>query len=166
MLLDRTLQRTILQALADVYPAAGDQAHCQIEKLANETSFFGNLLYLEEHGLVKSGLLQSHSGEFVLDSSSLKVTAKGLDFLSDDGGLSAILGVVTIKLHDDTIKSLIEAKILDADLPQPDKRKYIDALRELPAESTKHLAMKLIDVGLENAPAAWTAIKTVLSASL
>lgn len=165
MLIDRTLQRQILQALADVYPDLGTKALGALKQLAKEDVVIGNLLYLEEHGLIVSGVTRQFSG-FLINGGHLKITAKGLDFLSDDGGLSAILGVVTIKLHDDTIKSLIEAKILDADLPDPDKRKYLDALRELPAESTKHLAMKLIDAGLENAPVAWTAIKSVLSTVL
>lgn len=165
MKLDRTLQRTILQMLADAYPGSTSAVLLQLKGLANEEVLIGNLLYLDDHGLIESGLVKSING-FAISTNGLKITARGLDFLSGDGGLSAVLGVVTVRLHDDTIKSLIEAKILDADLPEPEKRKYVDALRELPAESTKHLAMKLIDAGLENAPAVWTAIKSVLPAVL
>ena len=85
-----------------------------------------------------------------------------MDFLADDGGLSAILGVVTIKLHDDTIKSLIESKILESDLPEPEKKRFLDHLRELPGEATKHLVLKLVDLGLEKAPTAIEVIGKVL----
>lgn len=81
-----------------------------------------------------------------------------MDFLADDGGLSAILGVVTIKLHDDTIKALIEGRILQSDLPEPEKKRFLAQLRELPAETTKHLVLKLVDLGLDKAP---TAIETI-----
>jgi hypothetical protein len=77
-----------------------------------------------------------------------------LDFLEDDGGLSAVLGVQTIKIHDDTIKDLIEAKILVSDMPQEDKKRFIAKLKELPAETTKHLVLKLVDLGIEKAPGA------------
>lgn len=61
---------------------------------------------------------------------------------------------MTIKLHDDTIKELIAQRVLESDLPAPEKRKYLDALRELPGESTKHLVLKLVDMGLEAGPQA------------
>ena len=40
-----------------------------------------------------------------------RITAKGIDFLEDDGGLSAILGVVTVKLHADTLREMLAKKI-------------------------------------------------------
>ena len=45
----------------------------------------------------------------------------GIDFLTDDGGLSAILGVVTVKLHSDTIQALIAAKIDQAEISDSEK---------------------------------------------
>ncbi|WP_152969423.1 hypothetical protein [Paracidovorax avenae] len=67
----------------------------------------------------------------------------------DSCGLSAILGVVTIRLHDDTIKALIEARILASNLPEPEKKRLIDRLGELRTETTKHLVLKLVDLGLD-----------------
>ena len=162
MKLDRDLQREILQKLADAYPNPPREAFDQIEVMADEDTLVGNMLYLEQHGLIESGIQRALSGEAIFNLGKLEITARGLDFLADDGGLSAILGVVTIKLHDDTLKSLIEAKILASDMPQPDKKRWTDQLRSLPAETTKHLALKLVDLGLENAPAALAAIGSAL----
>ena len=106
-----------------------------------------NLFYLQEHGLIKVRGQLATDGGLVYQGGS--ITAKGMDFLADDGGLSAILGVVTIKLHDDTIKALIEARILASNLPEPEKKRLIDRLRELRAETTKHLVLKLVDLGLD-----------------
>ena len=44
----------------------------------------------------------------------------------DDGGLSAILGVVTVKLHSDTIQALLNTKIDQADIPPEEKSKLKD----------------------------------------
>lgn len=162
MRLDRDLQRSILQALADEYPGPTKPAWQKITRLAEENVVVGNLLYMEEHGLVESGLRRGASGDYTINTGGFKITARGLDFLQDDGGLSAILGVVTIKFHDDTIKQLIEAKILQSDLPPQDKKRWTDQLRSLPAETTKHLVLKLVDKGLESGPAALAAIGSLL----
>ena len=164
MKLDRDLQRAILQKLADVYPTTGSTVLKEIDQLGDDDMIVANMLYLEEHELLRSGIIRSTSGKNMVISAQLKITAKGLDFLADDGGLSAILGVVTIKLHDDTLKNLIQAKILQSDLSQPDKKRWLDQLRSLPAETTKHLVLKLVDLGLENAPAALAAIGMILKA--
>lgn len=120
-----------------------------------------NLAHLAVHGLVELG--EARLGDSLRIALAPKITAYGMDFLANDGGLSAILGVVTIKLHDGTIKSLIEAQIHKSDLLATEKKRYLDQLRELPAETTKHLALKLVDLGLEKGPAAIAAIGTFLS---
>ena len=113
-----------------------------------------------EHGLIfgkTSGSIGSQN-EFFL----AKATAAGMDFLADDGGLSAILGVVTIKLHDDTVRQLIEARIQSADLPETARSHLLKSLREAPGETIKLLTEKLLDAGLENWPVALAAIQKFL----
>jgi hypothetical protein len=159
-MLDRKLQRELLTKMAEHYPRAWDFSdymrdvpECDQQKLA------ANLQYLDEHGLAKSGILIGLGG--LLAFSHPQITAQGMDFLQDDGGLSAILGVITIRLHDDTIKSLVEAKIRDSDLPQTEKSRLVSAVRALPAEVTKHLTLKLVDIGLAQSH---VALQTILKA--
>ncbi len=145
MKLDRELQLELLKKLADSYPDTRDVQRW-------ETEFPGaisNLAYLSEHGLcdLKTIAVSSVNVPF-----KARITAKGMDFLADDGGLSAILGVVTIRLHDDTIKAIIEARIMQSDLPEPAKKRMIDRLRALGGEATKHLLLKSLDYGLDKAP--------------
>lgn len=85
-----------------------------------------------------------------------------MDFLADDGGLSAILGVVTVKLHDETIRDLIAARIQDSNLPPEEKTGLLTQLRELRGESIKHLTLKLLDAGLDNASKALPLIQRAL----
>lgn len=163
---NRNLQNAILRELAAVYPNRATEVVEKLNALTESSDdLIGNMLYLEEHGLIVSGISRYLEGNAVVNSVQLKITARGLDLLADDGGLSAILGVVTIKLHDDTLKSLIEAKILASDLPQPDKNRWLDQLRSLPAETTKHLTLKLVDMGLASGPAAIAAIGKFLAGS-
>ena len=159
MRLNRELQLEILNALAEVYPHRAKVLHAV--KTASEDEVIANLIYLQEHGLLESGLIRGLNSWAYSDS---KITAGGMDFIADDGGLSAILGVVTVRLHDDTIKQLIEANIMESDLTPDDKKKYLDQLKELPADATKHLVMKLVDLGVEKIPTA--ALGSIISSTL
>lgn len=78
------------------------------------------------------------------------INQNGLDFLANDGGVSAILGAVTIKFAADQLKLLLESKIMATNLPPADKHKLIDGLRSLSAESIKHLTTKIVDLGWDN----------------
>lgn len=150
MKLDRAEQRALLEQLAVTYPKPTTP---ELSDDPDHRRLAASLAYLEEHGLVRHIQIEFGVHGTVFDN-GYAITAAGLDFLADDGGLSAILGVVTIKLHDDTIKELIAQKVLASQLPEPDKKRFLDQLRELPAETTKHLVLKLVDTGLEAAPQA------------
>lgn len=151
--LNREFQRKLLQQLANYYPHSHVGRWSELDE--DEATVKVNLFYLKEHGLLEADALVEKRFEGGFAYGSSKITRKGLDFLEDDGGLGAILGVQVIKLHEDTIQSLIEARISQSDLPQPEKRRLLEALRELPGESMKHLTLKLLDVGLEKSPDAF-----------
>lgn len=152
---NRAIQHEILVKLLAAYPGITDVQRWDYPNLSAE------LQYLHEHDLA-AVKFSGEMGQRIPQPVFAKLTAKGVDFLQQDGGLSAILGVVTIRLHDDTIKALVEAKIMESDLPQPDKKRYIDALRELPAETTKHLVMKLVEMGLAHGGSVVPAIGKLL----
>ncbi len=154
--LDRNLQRQILFGLRDLMPL-GTYELVQDLGLSelDENILLTNLFYLAEHGLIEHGFKRQDyvgaAAEHIQMSPAL-ITARGMDFLEQDGGLSAILGVVTVRLHDDTIRSLVEAKIVKSDLPEPEKRRFLDALKSLPGDAIKRLAMRLIDKGVDQIP--------------
>lgn len=159
-LLDRELQKEILRKLSEAYPAKLQPAELGFADEAEAALLF-NVCYLEEHGLVEAQVQGYYSGEQFLVQA--RCTAAGIDFLAEDGGLSAVLGVVTIKIHDDTLKQLVAARIQASDLPEPEKKRMLDQLRELPAEATKHLALTLMDKALEAGPKAIEWLGTLLS---
>ena len=120
-----------------------------------------NIHYLNDHGLLEC-LFSGGIGQPIKRPHSIKVTHKGLDFLADDGGLSAILGVVTVKLHEDTVRQLISQKIEHSDLPTQEKSSLLLAVRDLPGEAIKHLTTRLLDLGMDNLPSAIALIRTAL----
>ena len=56
-------------------------------------------------------------------------TGNGMDFLADDGGLSAVLDAVTVKLHENTLKKLIANRISESDLPASEKSQLLDQIK-------------------------------------
>jgi hypothetical protein len=155
MTLDRALQRRLLEKLESAYPAA-----VEIRTITeDESAMIRNLRYLAEHGLVTNTKSQEMSAKLVHAST---ITARGLDFLADDGGLTAMLGVVTVKLHADTIRDLIEAKIAASDLPTEEKKRLTNHLRELPGEALKTLTTRLVESGLDNLPNAIQTLKAMI----
>ncbi|MFK3847724.1 hypothetical protein [Stenotrophomonas sp. NPDC078853] len=147
MKINRDVQRRILEHLAQVYPNQVN-ADFLYEHVENPHHLTPNIAYLEQHGLIEA----IYHGPKEVGNAALgaAITAKGVDFLADDGGLGAILGVVTIKVHEDQLKQLIAAKIETADLDPSVKETFLEQLRELPGEATKSLALKLVDAGLAN----------------
>ena len=125
-MLDRVLQRQILELLREHYPRAAIPVR---DLQLGEEQAAANLRYLEEHGLCESGVMIGTDGHLAFGPST--ITAMGLDFLEDDGGLSAILGVVTVKLHADAIRSLIDAKIETSSMPAEEKSKLRKILASL-----------------------------------
>lgn len=120
---------------------------------------------MRAHELVEAKSLiitEYMDGDLVLDFGASTLTHHGVDFLANDGGLSAILSVITIKFETQTLKAILATKINQSDLTPENKKSMIDALEELPAESIKHLTTKLLDECVDNLPAAILLIGTWL----
>lgn len=158
-MLNRDVQHRLLMMLADSYPTGMSDPSEEMgldPKVGSQ-----NLYYLAEHGLITVDRSMEIGPDYPTPAFA-NITARGLDFLADDGGLSAILGVVTIKLHEDTIKGLIEAKVAASDLADEEKTSIRSVIRGLPAEATKRLTEKLLDLGMESLPAAGPLLRTFL----
>ena len=99
--LDRDVQRKILAHLSGLYPQTENRLDMAFSEVAEEV-LGANLQYLEDHRLAK---VQWFNGMKDRQAASATLTAKGADFLAEDGGLSSILNVVTVRLHEDTLKA-------------------------------------------------------------
>jgi hypothetical protein len=143
----RQKQTELLLRLKELYPAHG---YFDCETAEEQREVAANLVYLEQHGLCESGVQVGADGTIQLGAAS--ITAAGLDFLADDGGLSAILGVVTVKLHADTIRDLIAAKIEAAEIPAQEKSTLKKRLAALPEAALTPATTDLVRTGLDHLP--------------
>lgn len=145
-MLDRETQRSILFAAREAYPEA-----LAAESLGLDSQTLNvNLAYLSEHGLIT--VLWFEAIGAPREAHSLTITAQGLDFIEDDGGLSAILGVVTIKLHEDSLKALLTSAVTESREPDSVKAKLVAQIKSLPADATKQVVLDAAKAGLAAAP--------------
>lgn len=164
MVLDRVLQNKILNIAMDCYPRSVNYELDELFKNIDNRKIAANLMYLAENKLLKDNPITiTLDNNFSIEH--IKITHKGIDFLQDDGGLSAILDVVTVKFEADTLKAILENRISQSDLGPEEKQSMIDSLRELPAESIKHLTTELLTRSLDNLPAAILLIGTFIGLS-
>lgn len=149
--IDRSLQLQIISLAASAYPSTIPER--EIAKHiadVNPDKLVANIAYLKELELITGGNIQVLAG-IMPARKTVKATYKGVDFLLEDGGLSAVLNVVTIKIHDDSIAKITEFISLSSASPE-DKKKLIAQLKSLPADATKHIVLKLLDQGLTQMP--------------
>ncbi len=146
-MLDRYYQREILVAARNTYPDEFNVAEFSSER--ERLNF--NLAYLAEHGLIIVSWFATMGDPRQADC--ITITAKGLDFLEDDGGLSAILGTVTVKIHEDSLKAILTEAVQKSKEPESVKTKLIAQIKALPAELTKQAVLDAAKTGLQQSPA-------------
>ncbi len=139
MQLDRKLQADILHALEEVYPDS-----LLVEALpgySNDRSYMANLFYLQEHGLIEGGdIREPGQCRSMID---VQITKIGLDFLSDDGGLQAILGNFTIRFQR---VELVEAlqQLVHKSIHENGHSAYLDLLEQLDSKQLKDFVLVLL----------------------
>ncbi len=161
MKLDRSLQLKILESLKDNYPNITNVAPI---KASNEHGWFmPNMHYLIEHGLIINIIDSGFSTKgYAPNIIQAKITAKGLDFLEDDGGVSAILKTITVKFDPEDLHKLLSIKLDKTNIPPEEKESLMYEIKKLPAKALKTFYTKLINLGLDSAQDAYHLIKTCL----
>lgn len=132
---DRSLQRDILSKCFAAYPGHTSWSDFSPEFAAVDSiKLSANILYLKEHGLLTIREQRSDDPYSFLDN--MRITCRGIDFMQDDGGLSEILNVTTIKFHREAVV-VLEDLIAISDLDNADKEKAKSTLGELSTEALK-----------------------------
>lgn len=147
-LLDREIQREILRDLRDTFTNSGVNFH----KNYNSRKYTFNICYLAGHDLCKIYDEYYQNGQKYIRGAT--ITSKGIDFLEGDGGLSAILNVVTVRLDADTIRALLIARVDQSDLPAAEKSALTQHLAALSETALKAATTHLVGVGLSHLPQA------------
>lgn len=159
---DLELRHQILVALRQGYPEGVDEPSLPG---FNSENFRGTLAYLAEHGLIVNAVHRIDHGRGTYIPP--RITARGLDFLEDDGGLSAILNTVTVRFEADTLRALLSASLDQAQAGQEEKAKARGILANLSGEAMKALVHQLVGAAVAKVPEAlpWilTAGKSLLT---
>ncbi|MGY4876488.1 hypothetical protein ACLUEY_01225 [Vreelandella aquamarina] len=160
-MVNRELQRDILDMLKKGQLKHTNFMLARISETATLEEARFNINYLVDLNLIENGDAKPMINRWVVGSDepavtpseiliSGRVTAKGVDFLEEDGGISATLATVTVKLHADTIRDLIDAKIVESNaIPDDDKPALREALKGMKEEGLKQLTTRLVSYGLE-----------------
>jgi len=146
---DRELQGKILLFLNERYPE-----EIQTNEMPDnrEDNFNRCMHYLYEHKLIDGHILQEFRS--VDRFFAAKITAQGIDFLASDGGLSAILGVLTIRIHPDSIQAIIVAKIEASSIPEEHKSKLKEAIKNAHSTVVTEVLKRLTGIAFDHGPAA------------
>lgn len=156
-LMDRELQRLVLRKLAEEYPEQVQPEEMGLNSADRRWTF--NAQYLAEHELIEAQGTQMFSEGYRIHL--VRITARGLDFLAEDGGLTAILGVVNVRLHADTIKALIEARVDASDLADAEKNSVKSWLRQAGSDALGEATKRLVGLALDQMPKAIQLLQTL-----
>lgn len=156
-LMDRSLQREILERLAESYPESRQPHDLGQDEASRSWNF--NASYLHEHGLIKAQSVQMFSEGTRVHLAT--ITAAGLDFLQDDGGLTAVLHVLTIRFDAKTLRAMIEQKIEAASMPPAEKSKLMAWVKSTGEAGLKEAMKRLVGAALDHVPDALRLLQTL-----
>lgn len=118
--------------------------------LADEQRLTREVLYLKGHGLVEASVMQLDGAQCF---AAVTITSRGSDVVRKEmNPIGADLRVVTIKIHEDTIRALLIDRVRESDADETVKGKLIDQLKSLPAEAASKLAERALDQALRYMP--------------
>lgn len=159
MNIDKALNRAILERLRPIYPGAVDNA----ETLGIEhPDLAGHLWYLREHRLISFTEIPLLSTPLLRRIDAVAITARGRDFLEPDGGLTAELGMVTVRLDAESLRALASARVQASAAPADVKTRLLAAIHDAPAQALQTVARHLAEAALAGLPSAWQLIQNTL----
>lgn len=155
MKVERELQRALLEYLRQYYPKA---AFLNEAPGHDTQDFMGNLFYLHEHGLIQPQAMRNTTNPEIITAT---ITAKGLDFLEDDGGVGAILSTVSVKIDKNNLRDLLEINISSANISDKDKSALKTAIKNAPSTVLTETLRKLVGLALDRGPDAARLIQNI-----
>lgn len=166
MKLDKELQFKILNLLIDSYPNASSAAYRAIKDMLSQDLFktAANMAYLQEHGLIEDCfelLATENDLDFYRQNPDFDpyrfypptITAEGIDFLLDDGGLTALKKTIRVRLEEETIRRLFEEQVKLLEISEEKKSVVLDEMKKVPAEVLKSLLSNALQKVVLNLPA-------------
>lgn len=165
-MLDREIQRALLEYLKSQYPKHVGANEGKLFELSLPPEKKGNpfvecvksiftdpekvmfhLVYLREHGLIEFG---RDAAGFAIRPEVVRITARGIDFLAEDGGPSAILNAKNVKFDVENVRSLVEAGLLRTNVPEEKQGALKKAIMEAPGTVLQAAVSKMVEKGMSD----------------
>ena len=148
-MLDYEIIRNVLTVLREAYPRGiyYSQAHC-LAHMGHEQAY-KVLFYLKGHGMIDFAVQETLGGQIAIGKVS--ITAKGIDFLEPDGGLTALAAPV-IRLSPDSLVAILNEALAARDIPAEEKGVIRKMLESAGAEGLKTIVQDLVRAGIKYAP--------------
>lgn len=161
MQLDFDLHLHVLNVITSAYPEKHSYEFInQLYEQFGKNHVNGNLKYLQMHGIVSLVFSPFLEDNDVLHE--IMPTQKAFDVLHEKGGWSAILNVQVVKLHEESIRDLLQQRLNQSDLPDSQKQVLATTISQLPDVALKHLTTKLLDYLLTQSPSVWKWLQTLV----
>lgn len=160
-MLNRDLQERLLKHLQGCYPHKGFSQQIATSLECDHGALCFNASYLLEHELLAGRVRYTSDGNAIAMTSQLAITAKGLDFLEDDGGLTAILGTQIVRIDANSIRDIILNQIDSADIPENEKSGIRKGLAGLTKTGLEEAVRQLVQKGLAHSPDAIPYLQTL-----
>ena len=106
------------------------------------------LCYLREQGLIDMDVQKILGGRSI---GGIKITARGIDFLRSDGGLSALAAPV-IRIAPENLIAIIDAALAARGVSAVRRGAVQKALGVAKAETVKTLVHRLVETGIAHLP--------------
>lgn len=166
MNVDREQQREILNLLFEHYPWKTNAVAARIRQLIQENRerTIGNILYLQKHGLIDKYIEIRDTDVFedceavdralgdpigtktpyTIVASHPTISAKGIDFLLGDEGLSSVLNCQTVKLEINSAKLIIDYFVEQSNLPEEERNSLRNKLKSVPSTVLQESLTRLL----------------------
>jgi hypothetical protein len=140
---DHEFQMELLRFLKQHYPHPVDGANIQGQ--FDRSDLMSMLCYLSGHGLIEFAHNELPGPKPITRIVHAGLTVAGIDYLEEDGGLTAKLGVVTVKFERETLRAILTEKISESSEPQPVKDRLTERIRHLPDQALSQLTHRLME---------------------
>lgn len=147
--LDYALLRGILATLKTVYPGRMRMSSIPCLVAYGIERAEEPLMYLLEHGMIDMPVQRPLGGRFAFGKITL--TAKGLDFLQPDGGLSALAAPV-IRISPDSLVAIIDEALAARGISEEERSAVKKSLGIAGEEGIRAVVGRLVEAGASHAP--------------
>lgn len=147
-IVDYKLFRNILTTLADSYPDRLRMSQIPSLVIYGVKNAGRPLCYLREQGLIDMDVQKILGGKSI---GGIKITARGIDFLRSDGGLSALAAPV-IRIAPENLIAIIDAALAARGVSAVRRGAVQKALGVAKAETVKTLVHRLVETGIAHLP--------------